>query len=152
CFAYKLIDATIRYSDSGEPSGTAGVRILSAIDHFNLSNQLVVVTRYYGGIKLGVGPLGKAYYNAAHKILSESAIKTKTLLQKVLIKSEVNHINHIYKILSGSKSIISRKGDVEVIVLDCLIPFSEIDSISKKLIDITANKIEINPSSKFIYK
>ncbi|MFI5238058.1 MAG: YigZ family protein, partial [Ignavibacteriales bacterium] len=47
CFAYKLIDATIRYSDSGEPSGTAGVRILSAIDHFNLSNQLVVVTRYY---------------------------------------------------------------------------------------------------------
>ena len=62
CFAYRLNSVStannFRYSDDGEPSGTAGIRILNAIDHFELQNCLIAVIRYFGGTKLGVGPLG----------------------------------------------------------------------------------------------
>ena len=61
CFAFKLITEKFKYSDDGEPNGTAGIRILNAIEHFDLINVMVVITRYYGGTKLGFGPLGKAY-------------------------------------------------------------------------------------------
>jgi len=57
CFAFKFADGTFRYSDAGEPNGSAGVRIMNAIDHFKLSNQLLIVSRIFGGVKLGVGPL-----------------------------------------------------------------------------------------------
>lgn len=72
CYAYKLITEQFKYSDDGEPNGTAGIRILNAIEHFNLINVIVVITRYYGGTKLGVGPLGKAYYTSAHDVLEEA--------------------------------------------------------------------------------
>ncbi|MGB5894590.1 MAG: YigZ family protein, partial [Ignavibacteriaceae bacterium] len=48
CFAYKLISEQFKYSDDGEPNGTAGIRILNAIEHFNLINVMVVIFRYYG--------------------------------------------------------------------------------------------------------
>ncbi|MDZ7765436.1 MAG: YigZ family protein [Melioribacteraceae bacterium] len=65
CYAYKILPESIKYLDDGEPSGTAGIRILNAIQHFDLTNLIVISTRYFGGTKLGVGPLGKAYYNSA---------------------------------------------------------------------------------------
>jgi putative IMPACT (imprinted ancient) family translation regulator len=82
CYAYKLVNGNVRYSDAGEPNGTAGVRILNAIEHFNLVNQLVIVSRIFGGIKLGVGPLGKAYYESAIQVLSESKINTNICIKK----------------------------------------------------------------------
>ncbi|MBI5727800.1 MAG: YigZ family protein, partial [Ignavibacteriales bacterium] len=62
CYAYRIINGPVKYSDDGEPAGTAGVRLLNAIEHFNYYNILVLSIRYFGGTKLGVGPLGKAYY------------------------------------------------------------------------------------------
>ena len=63
CYCYKLNTGEIKYSDNGEPSGTAGIRILNAIEHFILTDMLVVVIRYFGGTKLGVGPLVKLITN-----------------------------------------------------------------------------------------
>lgn len=65
CYAYKIIkDNVSRSSDDGEPSGTAGVPILNILNGRNLSNILVVVTRYFGGILLGTGGLVRAYSSA----------------------------------------------------------------------------------------
>jgi uncharacterized YigZ family protein len=79
CYAYKTLTDEEKYSDDGEPNGTAGIRILNAIHHYNLTNILVVIVRYYGGTKLGVGPLGKAYSNTALSLLEgiEPIILTK---------------------------------------------------------------------------
>ena len=78
CFAYKLNkDEISRFSDDGEPSGTAGNPILNVIEKNNLSNVLIVVTRYFGGILLGTGGLVRAYSEAAKKVLDESNIITK---------------------------------------------------------------------------
>ena len=152
CYAYKLTIGTSRYSDAGEPTGSAGVRILNAIEHFGLLNQLVIVIRYFGGVKLGVGPLGKAYYSAAYKVLNESEIKTKTLFQKVIITSEVDQFSRIHAILSGHHSLILKSDFQEEVIFECLIKSAEVDSIWRKLIEITKNKIKIKPFSEFVYK
>ena len=67
-YAYK-IDNLIKKSDDKEPSGTAGLPILNIIDKNNLNHTLIVVIRYFGGIKLGAGGLIRAYSNAAREVI-----------------------------------------------------------------------------------
>ncbi len=67
-FAYRLLN-TSRCSDDGEPSGTAGKPVLSLLEKLGLFNVCVVVVRYFGGIKLGAGPLLRAYVEAANMVL-----------------------------------------------------------------------------------
>ena len=81
CWAYRLgvKGDLFRYSDDGEPSGTAGQPILRHIDGLGITNILVVVTRYYGGTKLGTGGLIRAYGEAARLVLEKSVIEEKIL-------------------------------------------------------------------------
>ena len=67
CYAYRLgpLGLESRFSDDGEPSGTAGKPLLFALQRSKLSDCMVVVVRYYGGVKLGVGPLARAYAESA---------------------------------------------------------------------------------------
>lgn len=84
CYAFKLDrgdQKRFRYSDAGEPSGTAGSAILSAIDHSLMTNVLIVVMRYFGGTKLGIGPLRKAYRDSARAAIEkcEQQVKYHTI-------------------------------------------------------------------------
>jgi len=152
CYAYRFADGNFRYSDAGEPSGTAGVRILNAIEHFKLINQLVIVTRFFGGVKLGVGPLGKAYYLAAYKVLNESNIITKQLFQKVIITSKFDHVDIVHRILSKYNSIILSTEYQDDIKFSCLVRINEMDSIAKKLAKLAKNEIIFTPYKEFVYK
>ncbi|MHC1738932.1 MAG: YigZ family protein [Ignavibacteriaceae bacterium] len=96
CFAYKFKDGSVKYSDDGEPSGTAGVRILKAIEHFDLTDTIVITIRYFGGTKLGVGPLGKAYYDSAHEALSQSPIIIKNAYRFIKISFSEEFTNPVY--------------------------------------------------------
>ena len=72
CWAYRIGPA-YRFSDDGEPGGTAGKPILSAIEHQAMDGVMVVVIRYFGGIKLGAGGLARAYGGCAAKCLQSAA-------------------------------------------------------------------------------
>ncbi|MGE5437299.1 MAG: IMPACT family protein [Syntrophothermus sp.] len=100
CYGYKLIDNNFKYSDDGEPNGTAGTRIYNAIEHFNLHNIIVVVIRYFGGVKLGVGPLGKVYYQSAYNVLEEAKKITKHGYCTINLEADFNLVNVIYNIIS----------------------------------------------------
>ncbi|MDZ7626324.1 MAG: YigZ family protein [Ignavibacteriaceae bacterium] len=152
CYAYKLVNGNVRYSDAGEPNGTAGVRILNAIEHFSLVNQLLIVSRFFGGIKLGVGPLGKAYYESAFQVLSESKISTKHLYQKVEISSDIDQINIIHRILTNHKSIIIDSEYQDKLRLSCFIKSAEAELISQKLSDSGKSKIIFTIQPEFVYK
>jgi uncharacterized YigZ family protein len=152
CFAFKLVDGTIRYSDAGEPNGTAGIRILNAIEHFKLSNQLVIVSRIFGGIKLGVGPLGKAYYQSAYNVLNDSKINIKQLFQNVTISSNFEYVNLIHRILGNHKSIILSSEYEDNLEISCLLRLSEVELIGQKLTEAGKNKISLNLSSELLYK
>ena len=121
CFAYKFSDGNFRYSDAGEPSGSAGIRILNAIEHFDLINVIIIVTRYFGGVKLGVGPLGKAYYLAAYEVLKKSSIISKQLFQKCIINSDFENISSVHRILAKKNSKILESNYDEDVKLICLI-------------------------------
>lgn len=152
CYAYKLVNGNFRYSDAGEPNGTAGIRILNAIEHFGLSNQLVIVSRIFGGIKLGVGSLGKAYYQSAFDVLNESKINTKHLFQKFEISSKIEQVNLIHRILTNHKSIIIDSEYQDKLRLSCFIKSAEAELISQKLSDSGKSKIIFTIQPEFVYK
>ena len=86
CFAYIVgdkDDSSFKYSDDGEPSGTAGRPIYDAVCGRDLTNLLLVVTRYFGGTKLGTGGLVRAYGDAAHEVLEKSGLKTNYLTETI---------------------------------------------------------------------
>lgn len=99
CYAYRLHDGAFKYSDDGEPGGTAGVRIHNALTHFDVTDAAIIVVRYFGGTKLGVGPLGKAYYHAAFSVIEKSSLIKKYAYKKFILTVDFTDMNIIHKII-----------------------------------------------------
>ncbi len=151
CYAFKLTDGTEKNSDSGEPSGTAGIKIKNAIEHFEMNNVLIVIIRFFGGIKLGTGPLGKAYYNAAVKVIEKSKIEIKYLYQIVKIKSEFEYSNLVYQILSGYGSKIINSSFKTQAEFDCLVIPENLDKIRSELVEKSGGKVKYKAFSEYLY-
>ena len=112
CYAWQLGKNYDHYraNDDGEPSNSAGMPIYGQLKSFNVTNVLVVVVRYFGGTKLGVGGLIKAYKNGAKLALENSNIIDKTINEKFLIKFEYPEMNTVMRIIKDEKiSIINQK-------------------------------------------
>ena len=86
CSAYRIGPTLFRYHDDGEPSGTAGAPILRQIDARHLTYTLVVVTRYYGGTKLGTGGLLRAYGDAAAQVLDAASVEERILRDRIRLR------------------------------------------------------------------
>lgn len=102
CYGY-VIDNDIRSSDNGEPSGTAGNPILNQITSNNLNYVLIVVVRYFGGVKLGAGPLTRAYAKLAREVIDKEIIITLVKGYDIDICFSYNDIKNIDYILGNSK-------------------------------------------------
>ena len=89
CYAYLIDESNMRFSDDGEPQGTAGIPILSVIKKRRLEKVIIIVTRYYGGVKLGSGGLVSAYSAAASTVLEKAGIRIYTL--KVIVKLQLGY-------------------------------------------------------------
>ena len=102
CFAYRIgiSGEVFKYSDDGEPSGTAGVKIFSAIQSKNISDILVVVTRYFGGTKLGVGGLSRAYFDSAMSLLNKVNIVEKILMEELRLKFPYDFTSQVMHTIS----------------------------------------------------
>ncbi len=108
CFAYRLgLDGnTSRNSDAGEPSGTAGRPILGQIDSKNLTDSLIVVVRYFGGVLLGIPRLTNAYKTAASLVLQCTPIIQKSILKTYGIDCHYPDLHSVLKILRAGNSVI----------------------------------------------
>lgn len=95
CWAYR-IGPQYRFSDDGEPGGTAGKPILRAIEHQDIDGVMVVVIRYYGGIKLGAGGLTRAYGGCAARCLQEAARRPIVRTVEVGLKIGFNDLGALY--------------------------------------------------------
>ncbi len=100
CFAYRIDKNTFRYSDDGEPSGTAGKPILSMLEKYELLQSLLVVTRYYGGVKLGTGGLLRAYSQCAEETIQKGKIKEFVQYHYFKIHYPYNLTRQVHYILS----------------------------------------------------
>jgi uncharacterized YigZ family protein len=151
CYAYKLIDGSLKFSDSGEPTGTAGIRILNAIEHFNLNNILVVVIRYFGGTKLGVGPLGKAYYICAFNTLETAEKINKQGAKKIALSLNFEQINILYKVLNQYDGKIVSEEYGDLVLVECLIPIDKTKDFIIKIADDSNGKIKSKVKKSIIY-
>jgi uncharacterized YigZ family protein len=150
CYAYKLI-GSFKYSDAGEPSGTAGIRIFNAIEHFNLINILLVVVRYFGGIKLGVGRLGRTYYKTAIKVLEKTDIKKKFLYQKVSIKLDFQLSQKVYHLFSNSENKILNVNYSGQASFECLVRIESLAHFLQEIRNFSGGKVQIVVSEKIYY-
>jgi uncharacterized YigZ family protein len=151
CFAFKLADGQIKSSDGGEPGGTAGIRILNAIEHFELFNIILIVSRYFGGVKLGTGNLGKAYYTAAHSVIENAEIIEKKLFQKIQIKTNFELVNLVHKILSTYNAVIQNTEYGQEINLSCLITPKYRNEILNKLNNQSKKKVQYELKDEYSY-
>lgn len=118
CWAYMLgADRTeFRANDDGEPSGTAGKPILGQINSNELTDVLIVVVRYFGGIKLGTGGLIVAYREAAALAIAEAEIVEKTVDMQISFKFEYPFMNDVMRIVKDLDATVLKQ-DFD---MDCL--------------------------------
>jgi len=95
-----------RANDDGEPSNSAGMPIYGQIQSFELTNVLVVVVRFFGGVKLGVGGLISAYRSAAQLALENSEIIEKTINTNFLISFDYKNINKVMRFIKEKNIVI----------------------------------------------
>lgn len=101
CYAWQLGTETTHYraNDDGEPSNSAGMPIYGQIQSFELTNVLVVVVRYFGGTKLGVGGLIQAYKTSAQFALEAAEIVEKTIDKHFILEFEYKDMSHVMRII-----------------------------------------------------
>ncbi len=115
-YAYILEDNGLiqKATDDGEPSRTAGYPILEVLLKQNLTYILLVVVRYFGGIKLGTGGLIRAYTNAASEVLRKSKFTQKETIYTCKIVTDYNHIGNVDKYIREHTNLIDVVYDVEI--------------------------------------
>ncbi|KRD12934.1 hypothetical protein ASE21_03255 [Flavobacterium sp. Root901] len=117
CYAYQLGTApkiSYRANDDGEPGNTAGAPIYGQIQSFSLTNVLVVVVRFFGGTKLGVGGLIAAYRTTAQMTLEICEIVKKTIDVQFLISFDYKNMNKVMRVIKEKKlEIISQEMEMD---------------------------------------
>lgn len=128
CFAYLLgfNGLLFRSSDDGEPSGSAGKPILFSIKKFNYSDIIVVVTRYFGGTKLGVGGLARAYSEAAEKVLTMCERKPVYRTMPVRVHCVYEDLNIIKKLID-TYAVDFKEDYSDSVEIVSNIPISKVD-------------------------
>ena len=140
CSAYIVGENTAaqRSNDDGEPSGTAGLPMLEVLRKNNLHNVAAVVTRYFGGIKLGAGGLIRAYGHAAVLGLNEASILEMTPFQEVAITISYELLASVEHWIR-QKEIRSTEPDyADQVTLHLLLPPSEQEQLLRELTDLTS--------------
>ncbi len=154
CFAYKINkDNITRFSDDGEPSGTAGAPLLNIIEGKGLSNILIVVTRYFGGILLGTGGLVRAYTESAISALENAEIVSKVYGKVVALEVDYKFLDSVKYYLKNENISISNIEYKDTIFIEIEVIDEDIEKLNKQLKEKNLNikKIAII-TEKYIIK
>ncbi len=146
-YAYVLREGnTSRYSDDGEPQGTAGVPVLQVLNKNNLTDVCCVVTRYFGGILLGGGGLVRAYSHAAAIAVNAADILNMCECYRCCLKCDYSLYGKISYILPEFEIITQKCDFSDVVELELLVLAEKYDDFYKKLVDTANGAIEITKS------
>ncbi len=150
CSAYLLRNGVMRYSDDGEPQGTAGIPILEVIKKSGLVDIVVVVTRYFGGILLGAGGLVRAYSAATSGVLNEADKVSYQMCVKFSLTVQYSQYDKITHLLQSNSIRVLDTVYGESIELVGVIPEKLFDIFSMNLIDTFGGKITASKISSTI--
>ena len=134
CWAFRLLaDQRARSSDAGEPSGTAGKPILAAIEGADLHDVAVVVVRWFGGIKLGTGGLGRAYRESAAETLRHAAVVDRYVYERVKVIVPFDALGTIYRLVSPPDVVLTQETYGEENIFEFNVRASRADAFKGRL-------------------
>lgn len=154
CYAYILgaQGQTQRYSDDGEPSGTAGRPILEVLSGSGIRDLTVVVTRYFGGTLLGTGGLVRAYTQAAQAGLANSEVAVMRYGFTLTVETDYNGIGKLQYLLGKRGIPIDESIYTQQVSIRFKVPCEEKEKLVKEITEATAGKTKVDISDPFYYK
>ena len=140
CYAYIIgtKNPVMRCSDDGEPSKTAGKPMLDILVSHELTNLVVVVTRYFGGTLLGTGGLVKAYQSAAIAGLDNSRIIKKELAHRYELTTDYNLVGKLQYYISQEELPLLSSDYSDIVTLNILVPIGKVSAFQKKITELTS--------------
>ena len=143
CWCYIIKDGAVRYSDDGEPQGTAGIPMLEVLKREGVTNVVCVVTRYFGGVLLGTGGLLRAYTKSAKDALDAAGICVVRRWVKAEIACSYAMLERLKTECTASGGVVA---DIEYsadVCLKLLLPEDKADAFSQRTADVTAGASEL---------
>ncbi|WP_045518235.1 YigZ family protein [Neobacillus niacini] len=139
CSAYLIgeNDQNQKANDDGEPSGTAGVPILEVLKKKKLKDTVVVITRYFGGVKLGAGGLIRAYGKATSEGLDKAGIVERRLVQVIHVKIDYTWLGKVEKELRESEYIIKEIHYLDTVEVEVYVNEDQVSVFNDWVIELT---------------
>jgi uncharacterized YigZ family protein len=146
CWAWR-IGAVYRFSDDGEPGGTAGKPILAAIDGQCVDNAVVIVTRWFGGILLGSGGLMRAYGGTASACMKTAELVETTPSVQAIVSLEFSDLARVKAKLATCKDVTTAERYTQTGAdLEVTLPEAEFMTLSRMIADLTSGRAQLRPA------
>ncbi len=143
CWCYIIKESgAVRYSDDGEPQGTAGQPMLGVFEKEGITNVVCVVTRYFGGILLGAGGLVRAYTKSAKDALDAAGVSVVRRWVKLLVPCSYKSYERIRNETEKFGAVIQDTEYGADILLTVLVPEQDAEGYTAMMIDLTAGEVE----------
>ena len=142
CWCYALRDGTLRYSDDGEPQGTAGQPMLEVLTKQGVTDAVIVVTRYFGGILLGTGGLARAYTKGAKDALAAAGISVERLWDRLLVVCNYSLYDRIRQETERCGGVIEDTEYGADVTLTVLTPETETKNYVNQLVELSAGTVQ----------
>lgn len=133
-----------RSSDDGEPSGTAGVPMLEVLKKNELINVCAVVTRYFGGTKLGAGGLIRAYSGSVAQAIAATGIVEGRLQQEVFVKLEYSNWGKMENFITNEHLAVKDTQFTDQVVVTCMVDENQIDSFEAQVTDLLNGQVSFS--------
>ena len=148
CWAYLIHNGAVRFSDDGEPGGTAGMPILQVLQREGLSNIVCVVTRYFGGILLGAGGLTRAYGKAARDALYAAGVSAMGLWKQVQLECDYGLLERVKLEIAAVDGILDDVVYAAQVTVTASLPGDSPQRLQQRLTELSAGSVTLQSLSQ----
>ena len=143
CWCYQIRGGAVRYSDDGEPQGTAGQPMLNVFQREGVENVCCVVTRYFGGILLGAGGLVRAYAQSAKDALDAAGISVVRRWVAMELPCSYGQFEAMRREVLSFGGVVENVDYGADVVLSCLLPEERAEDFAARILDVSAGTIQV---------
>lgn len=145
CYAYSIGDnnPSLKFSDDGEPGGTAGRPILDVVTNSGVSNIIIIVVRYFGGVLLGTGGLVRAYTESAQEAIKAAEKTTVWVTETFDITLDYGDFERVKSLIEKIEGASLEVAYTDKVVISATVPEKECDRLKQEIIEVTAGRAAI---------
>ena len=148
CWCYAIKDGPERYSDDGEPQGSAGIPMLEVLRRRGVTNAVCVVTRYFGGVLLGTGGLLRAYTQSAKDALDAAGVFVVRRWSKRLLRCPYALLERIKQEAAAFDAVMLEQEYGAEVTLTLLLPAGRAEAFDARVFDLSAGRLKAEPAGE----